>query len=308
MIYSRTSSNSIVNQVMNQANGIGQSKTQAKEESGLKGQSGHKISDKNHSIASTQNMRSVLNQYSDFLKSEHGNKIANHITDQSMKDFINHKLDNGSSQGTINTYISTMGKISDNLNSLGINTTRESITDFRAELKENGHSLKSEHIIRINQDPLAIIDKMKEISGMATSAELQLHAGVRLDDATNFTKLTVNEDNTISVEQSKNGRDYTTCQISNELAIKVQNEINNQTIINKSEYSQTLKEATQATGQEYKGTHSLRYDHINSLHQENMKSIEQGGKGMTEIESYSSLSLENGHERASITVDYIKPW
>lgn len=47
---SRASANSIINRVMSNANGIGISKSKSRDKSDIRGENGHKVSDKAHSI------------------------------------------------------------------------------------------------------------------------------------------------------------------------------------------------------------------------------------------------------------------
>jgi hypothetical protein len=289
MIHKRASANAVINKIMSKSNGIGTSKTEAKSRSETIAQNGQAISIKNHSIASEQNMRSITTQYVNFIKDQYGNRVVSHISNETMKEFIDHKLKTVS-QGTVNTYISVLAKVSDNLNQLGVQTTsRSEITSYRTELKASGNDLQKNHINRANDNPQAIVRAMEESTPYGLSARLQYEAGLRVDDATNFNKLTLNSDNSIYVEQSKNGLNYTTASLSDETAQKVAEAISNQISINYGEYREALKEAVEFTGQEWKGTHSLRYDYV----QENID------KGLAE------LSLSLGHSREEISLHYL---
>ena len=67
-IHNRASATAVINQIMSQANGIGSSKIEAKQQSILLGQNGQKVSSKAHSIKSLQNLRSITTQYVNFIK------------------------------------------------------------------------------------------------------------------------------------------------------------------------------------------------------------------------------------------------
>ena len=69
MIYSRSNSEHIKSEIMKNANGIGSSKSQAKNNSNTKGQN---VSTKAHSIKSTEALRSTTNQYVDYVKDKVG--------------------------------------------------------------------------------------------------------------------------------------------------------------------------------------------------------------------------------------------
>jgi len=186
-----------------------------------------------------------------------------------------------------------LAKVSDNLNQLGISSTsRSKITSYRSELRANGNDLQKNHINRANEDPRAIVRVMEENTPYGLSTILMLEAGLRADDALNFSKLTLNADNSLYVEQSKNGLNYTTVPLNEETAQRVAEAISNQISVNYGEYRVALKEAVKSTGQEWKGTHSLRYDAIQ----------QQYSNGM----SLAEIALYSGHSREEISLHYMK--
>jgi len=300
MLHNRASANAIINKVMSNAKGIGESKSRAKSESNITGQNGQNISSKAHSISSTQNLRTVTTQYVNFVKEAYQGKPLKNINTESMKAFIDYKIDKGLTLPSANTYISELGKFADNLNQLNQNAvTREDITSFRAELKETYGTLQSPHKDRTNADTQAILNEMRN-TPYALSADLQAKAGLRADDALNLDKLTINSDNTITVHGSKNGLDYNTAPLSDELILRVEQAKENGYNVSYSDYREALKEAVENTNQEFKGTHSLRYDYANITHEKNLEN------GLTDSESKSQISLNMGHSREEITEHYLK--
>jgi len=294
MIGSRASQNAIVNQVMKNANGIGTSKVQAKNSSQIKGQNGQSVSTKNHSIKSEQNMRSVVKQYTSFVKSNYEGKIAGNLTSESMEKFISSKIEEGIALSSINTYISALAKISDNLNELGVSaTSRESITSYRDELIKEFGSLQSIHENRAYSDPQQIVDTMHQNTPYGLSTELQLQAGLRSDDAINISdKITINADNTLNIQGSKGGISYTTKELPSELIERVERAIEQGYSVSYSEYKDTLKEEVSGVGQDWNGTHGLRYSYAQSEYQSGV--------------SKEEISLNLGHSRESITDHYLK--
>lgn len=300
MLHQRASANAIINKIMSNSKGIGESKSRAKEESNIKGQNGQKISSKAHSIKSTQNLRTVTSQYVNFVKNNYDGKPLSNINNESVREFINQKIEDNLTLSSVNTYISELGKMSDNLNQLGVNSTsRENITSYRTDLKETHGSLQSAKIDRTNSDSQAIVREMNN-TPFALSSELQLKAGLRVNDAINLEKIRINDDNTLTVMGSKNGLNYTTSTLNAELIQRIAEAKENGYKANYSEYREVLKEATEATNQEWKGTHSLRYDYANNQNQENKDN------GMTESESKAQISLNMGHSRIEITEHYLK--
>jgi len=152
--------------------------------------------------------------------------VVKYINDNTIKEFIIYKLENGSSEGTINSQISTLAKMSDNLNQIGVNTTsRREITEYRNDLKENGHHLQKNHTNRAYTNTTAIINAMANSSPYSLSTQLQVETGLRADDAINSAKWILNNNNTLNIEGSKNGLNYTTSTLSNETAQRVREAI-----------------------------------------------------------------------------------
>jgi hypothetical protein len=294
----RASSNAIIKAIMQNANGINTSKIKAKSKSELVGQNGQKVSIKNHSIKSQQNFRSVLAQYINFIKNNYEGKVLKHINNDTMLQFIAYKT-NKVQGNTINTYISTLGKISDNLNDLGINSTdRETITDYRTILKNHNIELHTHNMNRSYEKPLELVNYMKEHTLFGLSASLQYFSGLRLDDATNFFKLTINQNNTLKVTGSKGGINYTTKPLPKWLINELQQAKAQNIHIDKDEYRKALIEASNGTGQNYTGTHGLRYNFAN----ERVREFQS--KSLSQNEAMLKTSLEMGHSRISIIKDH----
>ncbi len=294
MINNRSSVKMVLSAVMEKANGIGESKAEAKANSDITAISGHKISDKAHSLKSMDNLRSISKQYLEHTKENNAGRVISNINNETVKDFIQHKLDNGLSPQSANTYLSELSKMSDNLNKIGVEAVSRDIIslDIRNDLKDQGYNLSALNKDRTNIDGQAMVNYMKENSGFGISAELQKTAGLRADDALNIaSKVSINENGTLHIEGSKNGRDYDTLPINQDLLNRVQEAINNNYSANYDEYRLTLKEAAEATSNEWNGTHSLRFDAANTMKDEGMT--------LSEISSFL------GHERESITERYL---
>lgn len=275
---------------MSQANGIGSSKTAAKSQSNTIGQNGQKVSSKAHSVKSLQNLRSITTQYVNYIKENHGNRVAKHINNETIKEFINHKLEQGNSQGTINTYISTLAKMSDNLNSLGVATSRTEITAYRQELKANGNDLQKNHTDRAYNNPQAIVNEMRD-SPYFLSAQLAYEVGLRADDAIHSDKWTLNADNTLHITGSKNGINYTTSHLSNETAQRVRDAIESGYKVNYGEFREVLKEAVAHCNEHWTGVHGLRYSYA-------QEALNNGA-------SRAELSLAMGHSRIEVLEVYL---
>ena len=298
MLHNRATPNAIITQIMSKANGIGVSKKAEKSQSHTKGQNGQKISTKAHSISSMQNLRTVTTQYVNFVNDTCAGKPLKNINNKSMREFIKYKIENGISLPTANTYISALGKMSDNLNELNIQTTsRESITSFRQDLiKEHKQSLQSPKVDRSNQYPIEIVIQMYKDTPYGLSAELQYTAGLRADDAILISKkISVNADNSLHITQSKNGLNYDTKPLNENLIERVREAIKSGYMVDYGTYKDSLKEVVLSKEEKWQGTHSLRYDYAQ---QEKANGI-----------SLAQISITLGHSRERITLDYLpKVW
>ncbi|WP_066247466.1 site-specific integrase, partial [Arcobacter porcinus] len=252
MLGKRASANAVINAIMSKSNGIGTSKIEAKNSSNLKGQNGHKISSKAHSISSMQNLRTVTTQYVNYVKENYKGRVLENINQESVRSFLNTKQEvlKGSS---LNTYISSLGKVADNLKELGYNNiNRQEIVSYRDDFDTS-----KEHINRAYNNPQEIINNMQNNSPYGLSAELQYKVGLRVDDALNSSKWTINNiDNTLTISGSKGGINYQTAPLSNSLLEKVREAKEQEYKGNYTEYRETLKE----NSQEWHGTHGLRYN------------------------------------------------
>jgi hypothetical protein len=296
MLNKRASANAIIKTIMNNVNGINRSKILSKANSSIIGQNGQKVSIKNHSISSQQNFRTVLTQYINFIKDNYKGRVLQHINNNTMKEFINFK--SHQIQGnSINTYISALAKISDNLNSLGFNNTnRDTITSYRETLKANDINLQTTNINRSYERPVEIVNYISDHTLFGLSAKLQLYSGLRIDDSTNFSKLHIQKDNTIKVVGSKGGVNYTTKKLSDQIIKELRQAKEQNIIIDKEDYRKALIVASKYTHQKYQGSHGLRYNYANYR-------VRELSKNLSQKKAMLKTSLEMGHSRVSIISD-----
>lgn len=300
----RANAKSIANQLTQVVNGLGQSKLQAKKEGDLKGQNGHAKSDKVHSRKSMDNFRSVAKNYFQYIKDTVGGRIEKSINAETAKDFVLHKLALGEIKGsTANTYLSILEKVAEGLEKM---TDKKYISqtefkEMKSEIKEV-YDLRKEHINRAYENPSAIQAEMEKFSEYALSSQLQIELGLRIDDAINSEKWSLNDDGTMTVSSSKNGITYQTAPLSEALQKAVTEAKNSGYQVSETSYSNDLKEAVANAGEtwERKSSHGLRYNFA----QDRMQSLLKAGKSF--YEAKAQVSLELGHSRLSITDIYIK--
>lgn len=300
----RANAKSIATQLVKVENGLGTSKIKARNESGMKGQNGHKISDLIHSAKAMDNFKSVSQSYFQHVKDTVGGKIEASVSSETIKDFLLTNLANEKiNGGTASTYLSVLEKTSTGLTKLTnkIYITKAEFKQIRTDLKKE-YSLQSEHRNRAFENPQNIIKQMDKFSEFFLSSKLQLETGMRSDDAENSSKWKQNEDGTISIKGSKGGIEYTTAPASKELQDRVKAAIKNGYSVAYSTYTRDLKEAVTSAGEVWakKSTHGLRYNFAQSR----MKQLLSEGKSY--LQAKGQVSLEMGHSRISITDVYVE--
>ncbi|MFL1707531.1 hypothetical protein ACHJH3_11140 [Campylobacter sp. MOP7] len=295
-INSRSSGKFIISRLMQKLDGIGVSKSASRAASTIKGQNGHNISTQAHSIKSIQNARTVATQYVQYLQENYGKKIYSRINSDTVREFLKFKATQVSG-GTLNTYISTMAKISDGFNGLGIeNIDRARITDLRSELKNEGINLKkNRHDRSYSAKEIQNMREYMQVTPYLLSFDLQIEAGLRADDAINSDKWVINNDNTITVEGSKNGLNYTTRVLPSSIINRATEAKKSGFKANYSDYRTQLKQAGA-----HKGSHGLRYSFAQNRYEE----LKQ--EGYTNLEARAQVSIEMGHSRDEITLHYLK--
>lgn len=305
-LHSRASPNAVIKAIMKNANGIGTSKTMARQTSSLVGQNGHKTSSKYHSVQSAKNLRTVSTQLINHIQEKYEGKVLKNITRETVKDFILTKslTIKGSS---LNTYISNLAKGIQNLNELTIKTISPvDIYNLRKELKNEGITLSKVNIDRAAKNPEAIVKSLENNSAYGLSGRLAYEAGLRISDATNSSKWTINEDaKTLTITGSKGGITYQTSELSDKLLEQTREAITNNYKVNNDDYSRELKEAVEGEGEKWNGSHFLRYNHTqelyNRLHEQNI----DYELNQTEQAILSEVSMSLGHSRTEITLHYL---
>lgn len=293
----RASAAAAANQFTKVLDGIGQSKTQAKAESGLKSdRSGHAKSDKLHSYSARDNFRSYTKQYFEHVKQEHGTLKGN-INNDTLTEYLKGRLDRGEiKESTANTYLSSLSNISIAQEHLGMKSTIDG-REVAGNLADSGHNLGREYFDRSYERPDEIVNNMEHNSDYGLSATLQHELGLRAGDAIDSEKWRITDDNRLEITGSKGGINYETAPMSDELRERVADAIESGYSVSYSNYVETMRENSP---DEWNGTHGLRYNYA----QERYDELQD--KGYTHREALEAISLEMGHSRPEITEHYLR--
>ena len=259
-------------------NGIGQSKLKSRNESGLKAENGHKVSNLFHSYKSLDNARADLKNLGNYAKKEFGIKDMSKIDSKIVKNWIR---DKNITYNTASNYISELNKVHNHMN-----FTMADMKDLRAELSKELETLKD-----LNSRAYKGLERIQLPSRSQPAFELQRDYGLRVSASTHINLNKQLNGNTLSY-QEKGGK-WSQKELNPTLVSKIkENAVNGKYELNKKTYSRDLQKAIEKTGQKYNGTHGIRH----TFAQKELAS----GKSKQEV------SEAMGHVREEITNTYLR--
>jgi integrase len=274
----RASINYQINGILKKHNGIGQSKLQSRNSSGLKAENGHNVSDKFHSYKSLDNVRSHLKSLSSYFRENYGIKDISKINAEVVKEWIESK---NLTYRSASNYLSELNKLSDHFN-----FKREEIKELRTEFKTTLQKNILESRAYKNLDKIELQNEKAQIA-----FEIQRDYGLRVSEATHI-NIEKQLDGNILHYQQKGGM-WSQKEISQELADRIRkNAVEGKYSIPVRTYSRHLEKQIEATGQKYNGTHGVRHSYAQNL-------LEKGY-------SKAEVSKEMGHVREEITNVYLR--
>ena len=267
-----------VSKIIKAHNGIGQSKLESRNTSGLvSAESGHKVSDKFHSYKSLDNARNDLKNLGNYAKKHYQIKDMTLINREVVENWIK---DKDITYNTASNYLSEINKVSEHLS-----ISREEVKELRAELKEE---------LRTNELQSRAYSKLDRVQLPERSQpafELQRDHGLRLSAATHINIEKQLDGNTLKY-QEKGGK-WSEKELSHTLASKIrENAINGKYELSKNTYRDQLQKAIEQTGQKYNGTHGIRHSYA-------QRELEAG-------KSKQEVSEAMGHSREEITNTYLR--
>jgi len=258
-----------------------------------------------YSFASREQYINVAVDLLKFAKENFGIKDAAKLNSEIANAYLTNKIENGISKASFDKYASAITKFETainkfqeqhNLPKVDLNTTQ--IRQIAAETIQ-----KEEAKSRAYENPQKLIEKIENPT-YRTIAEAQLQGGFRITELNHLSINNFKDNNVFIVLQGKGGKDREvelqndTYKALLELASKP-NTTNGKFSFNMNEYRQALKEAAERSGQEYQGTHGLRWNAAQNLY---IKASAQHG----EVKAMEIVSNFLGHTRASITQHYLR--
>lgn len=266
-----------VSQILQKVNGIGTSKKETREQSGVKSlESGHKVSDKVHSFKSLENLRNDLTNLANYAKEEFQLRDIKEINIDIVKSWIDSK---NISYNTASNYFSELNKVSDHFN-----FTREEIKELRADLKKELPKAELETRAYKNLEKIELKEKHQ------VAFELQRDYGLRVNASTHIDLNKQLHGNTLTYREK--GGKLSQKELSPNLVQKLrENAVEGKYEINKRTYSRDFQKQIEKSGQKYNGTHGIRHTYAQK---------------MLENHTKAEVSQEMGHSRPEITDTYLR--
>ena len=266
-----------VSQILQKVNGIGTSKKENREQSGVKSlESGHKVSDKVHSFKSLENLKNDLTNLANYAKTEFKIQDIKAINIEIVSSWLEAKE---ISYNTASNYMSELNKVSDHFN-----FTKEQIKDLRADLKKELPKTELETRAYKNLEKLELKDKNQ------VAFELQRDYGLRVNASTHIDLNKQLNGNTLTFREK--GGKLSQKELNPTLAQKIkENAVDGKYEVNKRTYSRDLQKKIEESGQKYNGTHGIRHTYA---------------QRKLETNSKAEVSQEMGHSRPEITDTYLR--
>ena len=266
-----------VSQILQKVNGIGTSKKETREQSGVKSlESGHKISDKVHSFKSLENLKNDLTNLVTYAKTEFKIQDIKAINIDIVSSWLESK---NIGYNTASNYMSELNKVSDHFN-----FTRNEIKILRADLKKELPKAELETRAYKNLEKIELKEKHQ------VAFELQRDYGLRVNASTHINLDKQLNGNTLTFKEK--GGKLSHKELSPNLAQKLrENALEGKYEINKRTYARDFQKQIEKSGQKYNGTHGIRHSYAQK---------------MLETHSKAEVSKELGHTREEITDTYLR--
>ena len=247
------------------------------------------------SYRSLDKVQSTASMFTKFCFSEYNIRNLNQIKPSMIKGFFDIAIEKDKSRNTCNGYATGINKFAQALDKLCPTSTPRTETWYSA-VQDCREMIKNEAPerdlgTRAYNNPDAIVNAISE-PNLRICAEMQLHHGLRLADAT---KLSDIQGNILTVHNSKNGQDIKVT-LTDADAQRLQSGVN----VKQSTYREALHNACNAVGESWHGTHGLRHNFA----QNKMEELTAGG--MPRSRALAEVSELMGHHRPAITLIYLR--
>ena len=303
-----------VQQIFGTLNEIGTSKHQAKAVARGRGASTWHAVGKELSIYSYNTAdayRDVWRACLEYAKASQGIKDVEKLSGEAVRAFLMSKVDQGVAHATFGQYAAALEKLEVGLNRYALQNGTGLEYAFSAAIQEVRD-------VAVNLERFAgsraysFPDRLVQIvqgERYFLAAAIQRESGARISEANHLIKESLRglrpDDLTGQIKgwiyvAGKGGKERE-IGVCPETYARIEKVVENSRFeFDKDAYRSELKSAAKKTGQDYEGSHGLRWSWAQERHQE----LQQ--LGLTYDQTLSHISQEMGHERGDITEHYLR--
>lgn len=268
-----------------------------------------------HSYSTADAYRAVWRHVLSHAKAEFKVKDVERLSGEHIRSYLQSKIDQGIAKATFQQYAAATTKLEQALQSYSDKHARGNSYDFRSGIQESRIEARQEGLrafegSRAYSDPGAIVAAVSK-QDHHLAASIQYEGGPRIDGAT-FIKaeqlqgyridpISGQEKGYIEV-QGKGGK-ITEHGVSRETYQRLESAIEaggGRFQVDKDAYRGSLEKAAEASGQDYTGSHGLRWNFA----QERFQEVQANGGSYEQ--ALAHVSQELGHDRADITLHYLR--
>lgn len=300
-------------QVLENMTFIGQSKHKAKQMARAAGaKTWHEIGQqlKIYSYNTANLYRSVWIETLRYGKDEFHVKDIEKLSPQLVAGFLDAKIGDGIKLGSFNAYCSALEKLAVGLNQLsqekGSATNYSWTAEIKAAKAEAKEVLDSFVKTRAYANPVGLITAVHSQTYQCIAAA-QYCIGARISELDHIQLKQFQEDYQFNILKGKGGKNRTVkfrhSKIYDQYRQLVNNNLNpiyDKFTFDRHQYRLALKIAAGESGQQYCGSHGLRWNYA----QERFVALQQSG--LTREEALVQVAQEMGHNRGDITERYLK--
>jgi len=257
-----------------------------------------------HSYATQNAYRDVWRHILQHTKEKFGIKDIEKLTGEHVAAYLQSKISENISHATFMQYASAAEKLETALNMYSEKFTRGKTYEFSNAIKpirQLAHkTLQHFSGHREYLHPEKIVNNMKN-PVYKTVAELQYRAGLRVKETNMIRSSQLLPDGKFRVEGGKGGK-IRTIDLPHDLHQKLEkivDESGGRFEFKENSYRQALKQACASAGEEYHGTHGLRWTYAQNQFQEYQL------QGETYEQAEQHISNDLGHNRSDITQHYL---
>jgi len=257
-----------------------------------------------YSFATREQYTNVGIELLQYAKENFNIKDAARLTNEAVNSFLESKIAQGVARNTFDKYSSAVEKFVVGLNKFQQEHNLPQISIDISESRQMAKEVLERNTqSRAYENPQKLIENIKN-NVFRVIAEAQLNGGFRISELNHMSLANFKGDNTYEVLQGKGGLNREV-----ELPQDVYNKLlelankpnlpNNKFAFDMNQYRLELKAAAERSGQNYSGSHGLRWNFAQS------KYLELSAR-FGEVRALQMVSNLLGHSRSDITKHYLK--